>query len=153
MGRRAEPARRVRHLKRPQPRTVETGPEGRDGKTPLAYIDSFVYDIPEISGYSSGGADYVIVKGIKSDGSTEQLLKCNSSSGKTHIDSEKGTWSTDSGSGAFSYKKGTYTKLEFTYYNDHPDCLAQATEGLSYTVSYSFIEDSGLEGNFENLFK
>lgn len=134
--------------------TTVTKEEGvYDGKTPLAYIDSFVYDIPEISGHSSGGADYVIVKGIKRDGSTEQLLKCNSSSGKTHIDSEKGTWSTDTNSGTFSYKKDTYTKIEFTYYNDHPGCLAQATQGLSYTVSYSFIEDSGLEENFENLFK
>lgn len=125
-----------------------------DGDTPLAYIESFVYDIPAIANHNSSGSDYVIAYGITKDGAKEQLLKVNSSSGQTHIDSKKGTYSSDSsGSHSFNFPQNKYTELEFVYYNDHPSCLANATEGLTFSANFKFIEDPSLQENFENLFK
>ena len=127
-----------------------------DGDTALAYIDSFTFDIPSISGHSSGDSDWIEVYGTKLDGSEVKLVHFNSNSGKAHIDASGGTarWTSDGSptSGSFSYPAGTYVKLRFVYYNDHPNCLDNATEGLSYSVGYTFREESGLEESFGNLF-
>ena len=126
-----------------------------DGDTALAYINGFTFDIPSIFGHSSGGADWVTITGIKLDGSEEQIIHFNSSDGYADVDAAngKGTWRSDQGSGNFNYPQDTYVKLKFVYYNDHPGCLANATEGLNYTVKYKFRDDSGLHENFGNLFK
>ncbi len=127
-----------------------------DGDTALAYIDSFTFNIPSISGHSSGNSDWIEVYGTKLDGSEVKLVHFDSNSGAATINASGGTarWTSDGSvkSGSFSYPAGTYVKLRFVYYNDHPGCLDNATQGLSYTVGYTFREDSGLEGNFDNLF-
>ena len=130
---------------------LEPGLYSTDGKTPLAYIDDFDFDIPSISGHNSSGSDYAVVTGIKADGTRVELVRAHSSSGQTHVDSKTGKWSTDTGSGSFAWAKGTYTKVEFVYYNDHPGCLANATKGMTYNVGYSFIENDS-EIDYGKLF-
>lgn len=129
-----------------------------DGPTPLAYIERFTFDIPAISGHNTSCQDVVTVYGITEDGTKETVLTFKTNNGYVHIDSDgsyKYTASGDTVSTAAwtGWNGAKYTKLIFSYVmtSGHESCLKNATQGLSYTVGYSFIE--GSTDNLENLFE
>lgn len=129
-----------------------------DGSTPLAYIERFTFDIPAISGHSTSCQDVVTVYGITEKGTRETVLTFHTNNGYVHIDSNgsyKYTASGDTVSTAAwtGWNGAKYTKLIFSYVmtSGHESCLNNATQGLSYTVGYSFIE--GNTDNLENLFE
>ena len=129
-----------------------------DGATPLAYIERFTFDIPAISGHSSNCQDVVTIYGITKDGTKESVLTFQTNNGYVHVDSNgsyKYTASGDTISTAnwSGWNGAKYTKLIFSYVmaDGHESCLNNASQGLSYTVGYSFIE--GTADNLENLFE
>ena len=129
-----------------------------DGNTPLAYIERFTFDIPAISGHNTSCQDVVTVYGITEDGTQETVLTFKTNNGYVHIDSNGSYEYTASGNTVSSaawtgWDGAKYTKLIFSYVmtSGHESCLNNATQGLSYTVGYSFIE--GSTDNLENLFE
>lgn len=130
-----------------------------DGEVPLAYISSFSVKIPTISGHNTGCQDSFTIYGLTADGTTETLLNFHTNDGYVYADSEgnyeftaglneaptKATWT--------GWNDAKYTKIIFEYVmpSGHDSCIQNASQGLSYSVAYNFIE--GSEDNLENLFE
>lgn len=100
----------------------------------------------------------VTVYGITEDGTKETVLTFKTNNGYVHIDSDGSYAYTASGDTVSTaswtgWNGAKYTKLIFSYVmtGGHESCLNNATQGLSYTVGYSFIE--GSTDNLENLFE
>ena len=135
--------------------TVEEGLY--DGNTPLAYIKSFSFKIPAISGHSSGCNDTVVVYGETESGTTETVVSFSTNDGFLSVGSDGTYQYTDSSNNLNTvswagWNSAKYTRIRFNYTmaSGHESCLANATSGLTYTVEYSFIESS--LDNMEALF-
>ena len=125
-----------------------------DGETPIAYIENFVFDIPVIPGHGSSNQDIVTVSGITEDGITETILTFNTNNGYAHVDSSLGVYENSAGSVEWTgWDSKKYTQLSFTYEipASHQSCIANASEGMSYSVKYAFI--LGGEDDWEDMFQ
>lgn len=135
--------------------TVEEGLY--DGSTPLAYVKSFSFNTPSISGHSSSCQDTVVVYGETESGSTDTLVSFMTNDGYLSVSSDGTYQYTDSSSSLNTanwsgWNSAKYTKIRiiYTMASGHESCLEKATSGLTYTVEYDFIE--GSLDNMEALF-
>ena len=125
--------------------TVEDPGVYDSNNNPLSYISGFEITVPKISGHSSGNKDTFDLYGWNGT-SWVKLLSFNTNDGTCNVKlndkATSGTWSSSSSSGTFSYPQNTYYKIKFVYWNAHASCVASATGGASYSVSYDFISNS-----------
>lgn len=131
-----------------------------NGDDLLAYIGGFTFNIPAISGHSTGCCDVIEIFGVLEDGTQELVLTFKTNNGYVYVHSDgiyKCTYSgstvrTNTWSGWESEK---YTKLIFHYQMTagHESCLLNATEGLNYRVRYTFIPEqiAKLESLFSKM--
>lgn len=128
-----------------------------DGDDLLAYIGGFTFRIPGIPGHSTSCNDVIEIYGVTEDGTEKLVLSFYTNNGYVYAHSG-GTYEytqrgsiieTDEWSG---WEKQKYTKMIFHYEMTagHESCIANATEGLSYRVRYSFIPEQ--LGKIEALF-
>lgn len=124
----------------------------------LAYIDGFTLRIPAISGHNTSCKDIVTITGVLEDDSEETILTFNTNNGYVFVSSNGVYEYTKSGSTVLTeewtgWDSRRYTKLIFSYemLAGHEDCINRATEGLTYTVRYAFID--GQLDNIESLFE
>ncbi len=119
-----------------------------NGTDLLAYVGGFTFKVPAISGHNSSYQDVVEIFGVTEDGTQEPVLSFNTNNGYAYVHSggiyeytmTRATVVTEEWSG---WEKQKYTKMIFHYEmpSNHESCVANATEGLSYRVRYSFIPE------------
>ena len=120
-----------------------------NGSDLLAYVGGFTFKVPAISGHSTGCKDLIEIFGVTEDGTQELVLTFQTNDGYVYAHSggvyeytadRKNTLTVAEWSG---WEKQKYTKMIFHYEmpSGHESCVANATEGLSYRVRYSFIPE------------
>ena len=116
---------------------------------PIVYISSFTFSVPAIPGHSTNCKDVVTITGVLPDGTEEEVLTFCTNNGYV-LASSDGTYEyTRKGSTVCTetwegWEPQRYVQILFHYemLAGHESCIANATEGMRYTVGYSFILDN-----------
>lgn len=111
------------------------------GEPSLAYIKSFSFYLPVISGHADSG-DYTDFVGYKADGTSETFLHTTRSDTKVSVSGTTLTYSSKGGSGTKTWDPKKYVSIDIHYYNAHSGCATQQASagGVQFNVDFDFVD-------------